>query len=786
MANKFVKSKKTGFGNEDSLDSLSEEKELCGEVKYRSKSERIIRWVNPEQALILSVKHSKIGKSGGKHPFFKSTHGLDYMIPKPMISLDEKYLRRCLELIHFRASRAARWNASVNMSSVENLSPETRSGNAFDSAGLVFACPMIAGTENLVISPTGQLVLGTIMGSKSMLNILKSPLLQQYGALDSNANSKNVNSNDVNDSICYDYMESPSVLSMSSPLNVNKGTPTRERNKYGSDITQKRLVYSSSTNSACSDQTSSSATATINQGMLQCTWKGGNPHFVLSMDDHKDVYVANLWKVESKGGDKGVDYIYLFHSGKGGGQKDHEISDSHSHLVAKMKVSSSFTLAPSNSKIMETEFVLYGGNEHYMTELQTCSHNLRKSKAFTKKMSEVFKNSISSKHKTVPKYSGSSAILEDCSLESSLDTSDNHESAVGSGRLEDLPPTNFELAAVVVKDHIVNSQKEEPGGWGLGFLKKVGIKQTTKSLEASEGFRNSGDCSTSMDILIPAGVHGGPRTRNSGPSSLTERWRSGGVCDCGGWDIGCPLKILKPISSNNDVLPNTQGECKSFDFTIQGSEPSTPTLRIVNVQDDLHFIQFQRTLSVLQSFSIAVAIIHSRSHTLRPKDVHELNWSDWVLCLDSCPQNRLQQQPTMSKRGRGGSAGNKFRMSLGLPVAATVNCADNTGAKNLYIISVKGIKGRLNRLPSACVGDMVMATVKKGKPDLRKKVLPAVIVRQRKPWRRKDGVFMYFEDNAGVIVNPKGEMKGSAITGPIGKECADLWPRIASAANAIV
>ncbi|RZB87063.1 60S ribosomal protein L23 [Glycine soja] len=39
--------------------------------------------------------------------------------------------------------------------------------------------------------------------------------------------------------------------------------------------------------------------------------------------------------------------------------------------------------------------------------------------------------------------------------------------------------------------------------------------------------------------------------------------------------------------------------------------------------------------------------------------------------------------------------------------------------------------------------------------------------------------------NAGVIVNPKGEMKGSATTGPIRKECADLWPRIASAANAI-
>lgn len=40
-------------------------------------------------------------------------------------------------------------------------------------------------------------------------------------------------------------------------------------------------------------------------------------------------------------------------------------------------------------------------------------------------------------------------------------------------------------------------------------------------------------------------------------------------------------------------------------------------------------------------------------------------------------------------------------------------------------------------------------------------VMPAVVVRQRKPWRRKDGVFIYFEDNAGVIVNPKGEMKGA-------------------------
>ena len=115
-----------------------------------------------------------------------------------------------------------------------------------------------------------------------------------------------------------------------------------------------------------------------------------------------------------------------------------------------------------------------------------------------------------------------------------------------------------------------------------------------------------------------------------------------------------------------------------------------------------------------------------------------------------------------------------------------MNCADNTGAKNLYIVSVTMIGSRLNRLPRGSVGELFLASVKRGKPELRKKVVPAVIVRQRKPYRRREGYFLYFEDNAGVIVNPKGEMKGSAITGPVAKECAELWPRIAAHAGSIV
>ena len=81
----------------------------------------------------------------------------------------------------------------------------------------------------------------------------------------------------------------------------------------------------------------------------------------------------------------------------------------------------------------------------------------------------------------------------------------------------------------------------------------------------------------------------------------------------------------------------------------------------------------------------------------------------------------------MASKRKGGVGGNKFRITLGLPVAATMNCADNSGAKNLYIISVHGWGARLNRLPAAACGDMVMATVKKGKPDLRKKGAQALL-----------------------------------------------------------
>jgi len=133
-----------------------------------------------------------------------------------------------------------------------------------------------------------------------------------------------------------------------------------------------------------------------------------------------------------------------------------------------------------------------------------------------------------------------------------------------------------------------------------------------------------------------------------------------------------------------------------------------------------------------------------------------------------------------------GMLGQRPKISRGISAGAIVKCADNTGARELRIIQVMQYKGRLKRVPSAAVGDMVTISVRRGTPDMRKKIFQAVLVRQRKPYRRNDGVWIQFEDNAAVIITPEGEMRGSEIRGPVSKEAAERWPRIASAASIIV
>ncbi|RLF81659.1 50S ribosomal protein L14 [Thermococci archaeon] len=141
----------------------------------------------------------------------------------------------------------------------------------------------------------------------------------------------------------------------------------------------------------------------------------------------------------------------------------------------------------------------------------------------------------------------------------------------------------------------------------------------------------------------------------------------------------------------------------------------------------------------------------------------------------------------MAKKGAGATRGvSHVRPTRALPVGAYLTVADNSGAKVIQVIGVVGYKGVRRRLASAGVGDMIIATVKKGRPDIRHQVVRAVIVRQRKEYKRLDGMRVKFEDNAAIITTPEGVPRGTEIRGPVAREAAEKWVRVGSIASIVL
>ncbi len=127
------------------------------------------------------------------------------------------------------------------------------------------------------------------------------------------------------------------------------------------------------------------------------------------------------------------------------------------------------------------------------------------------------------------------------------------------------------------------------------------------------------------------------------------------------------------------------------------------------------------------------------------------------------------------------------KISRPLPLGARLVCADNSGAKELEIIAVKGYHGRIRRLPRAGVGDVVICSVKKGKEKIRHTVVYAVIIRQKKEYMRYDGVRVKFSDNAAVVVNSKTfEPTGTEVRSVIAKEVVERFTPIGKIASMVL
>ena len=121
-----------------------------------------------------------------------------------------------------------------------------------------------------------------------------------------------------------------------------------------------------------------------------------------------------------------------------------------------------------------------------------------------------------------------------------------------------------------------------------------------------------------------------------------------------------------------------------------------------------------------------------------------------------------------------------------LPVGAMLTCADNSGAKIFQIVSVRGYKGIRRTKPQAGIGSLVKCRVYKGNEKVMHELFHVVIVRQKKDYRRADGSWIAFEDNAGVVVSEKFEAKGTVIKGPVAREAVERFPAIGKIARTVV
>jgi large subunit ribosomal protein L14 len=126
--------------------------------------------------------------------------------------------------------------------------------------------------------------------------------------------------------------------------------------------------------------------------------------------------------------------------------------------------------------------------------------------------------------------------------------------------------------------------------------------------------------------------------------------------------------------------------------------------------------------------------------------------------------------------------------SKGLPIGAFVDVVDNSGARQVKVISVKGYKTVKRQLENAGVGDLITGNVTKGKPDMKHTVVKAVIVRQKQEYKRPDGTVIKFESNGAVVLKDEKSAgpKGTLIKGPIGKEVGERFPAVARIASVIV
>ncbi|ESW30500.1 hypothetical protein PHAVU_002G158000 [Phaseolus vulgaris] len=332
-------------------------------------------------------------------------------------------------------------------------------------------------------------------------------------------------------------------------------------------------------------------------GKLKLKNKHGLPVYEFKVKCPEDVFVAKSWK-----SDNAFNWVYTFHSMDK--RKKSTASDLGSHysdkdlsMVAQMLVSSD-----SCSKLevgmfdnsMVAEFVLFDlarSRESVSPEKKSCSEQ---------NCSDTLKDSrVGMKRETLRPVEETLATKSK-PISSTACFNNSNAYPLSSTELY----SNPEMAAIVLQ---------------IPFGKRENLKCERKDRIKAEAYSKQSDLSYNgkvleqVKVVLPSGNHGLASGESQGPSSLLDRLKHGGGCDCGGWDMACPLILLgNPGVQFAEDHPLME-EYQTLELFTQGVKERTPTFGMKMVEEGQYEVDFHAQLSILQAFSISVAILHGTS-----------------------------------------------------------------------------------------------------------------------------------------------------------------------------
>ncbi|KAL1830459.1 hypothetical protein ACET3Z_000110 [Daucus carota] len=344
---------------------------------------------------------------------------------------------------------------------------------------------------------------------------------------------------------------------------------------------------------------------------LRATMKLLNKHGVLSYEfsvqSLEQIIVAKAWQIGNA-----RDWVYTFHNCQNK-RKSHasgrEFREGNkvSSMVGQMQVSCSLYAELEDARdfdnSLRTEFVLYDVAQ-VRKSLSTQSSSLSLLDTAT---APIVSNEASA---------GGACKLDVSTESNSIKHRQKHFSEDNILRPTELH-TNLEIAAIVIE---VPFEKRESLKGKKGDQKS---DEPLHDLLVLPGTEQRTDCSipAKVNVVTTSGNHSMPTTESPGPSGLLDRWKLSGSCDCGGWDMGCPLVVFgsSDIRCAKDV-PIVTGQ-QPWELYAQGRKEEAPSFRMTVTKEGEYEVDFHAQLTTLQAFSIGVAILHCTEIA----SVHERN-----------------------------------------------------------------------------------------------------------------------------------------------------------------